>query len=419
MSGPTFTNAATNIALDGNSIMAGSQLPATTPSSKIGDQLMALAPISGAMTHKNLAVGGYTFQQMLRTVQKVHNAFEPGKQNILFVLEGCNTSTGNSAFGDGPSTGPQIVAHCQAYIDAVKTAHPEWRIFLLTATAVRVEQSVTDTVNPPIDYFNDYIRQNYAAMGCEGVVDTRPTGGALSYFAPYTNENPANTGWFERPPRHYRDATHLSGFPDPFAWGNGSGIVAQYMADSLAAMPAVAPPPGNVATNFAQTFAILAAAAPATVFTNFAQTFAILAAPATADISKVSISRIVIFEGSGPRLEFLQMTAKPAYKVGDQWFSYRDPDEESRYAADITDELTDRMTTAVPGEIKLVLAGVTALADPVLETVSIAGSPRTFVIAFLGPDAGPIPDDWSWAARVRCANGELFDKTTYFKRKDG
>lgn len=240
----TFTNAATNIVLDGNSIMAGSQLP--QPQDKIGAQLMALPPISGAMTHKNLAVGGYTFQQMLRTVAKVHAAFEAGKQNILFVLEGCNTSTGNSAFGDGPSTGPQLVAHCQAYLDAVKAAHPEWRIFLLTATAVRVEQNITDTVNPPIDYFNDYIRANYAAMGCEGVVDTRPSGGVLSYSAPYTNENPINAGaWFEQGAKRYRDATHLSGLPDPFPWGNGSGVVAQYMADTLMTIPAVAPPPGT------------------------------------------------------------------------------------------------------------------------------------------------------------------------------
>lgn len=137
------------------------------------------------------------------------------------------------------------------------------------------------------------------------------------------------------------------------------------------------------------------------------------------DISKVSAQRIVIFEGSGPRLEFEQMTAKPAYKVGDKWMVDRDPDEESRYAADITDELTDRMTTAVSDQIALVLLGVVSLSAPVLETVSINGVQRTFVIAFLGPDTEPIPADWSWAARVRCANGELFDKTTYFNRKDG
>lgn len=141
--------------------------------------------------------------------------------------------------------------------------------------------------------------------------------------------------------------------------------------------------------------------------------------PGGAAILQVSAQRIVIFEGSGARMEFNNMTAILAYKIGDKWMNDRDPDEESRYAADITDELNDRMTTAMGDGVELVLVGVTALADPVLETVSINGVLRTFVIAFLGGIDGDLPADWAWTARVRCANGERFDKTTYFSRKDG
>ncbi len=141
--------------------------------------------------------------------------------------------------------------------------------------------------------------------------------------------------------------------------------------------------------------------------------------PGGTEITKVSAPRIVIFEGSGARMEFGQMTAKPAYKVGEKWMCDRDPDEESRYAADITDELLDRKTTALANGVELVLVGVTMLDEPKLETVSVNGSPRTFVVAFLGPDDEPISTNWSWAARVRCSNGERFDKTTYFNRKDG
>lgn len=130
-------------------------------------------------------------------------------------------------------------------------------------------------------------------------------------------------------------------------------------------------------------------------------------------------SRVVIFEGSGSRVRFEQMSAMVPYKVGDKWVSNRDPDEESYYAADITQELIDRNTTARADGIELVLGGVTQLEEPSLEVATIDGVQRTFVVAFLGGQEGDPPDDWFWTARVRCANGERFDKTTHFNRVDG
>jgi len=131
-------------------------------------------------------------------------------------------------------------------------------------------------------------------------------------------------------------------------------------------------------------------------------------------------SRLVVFEGSGKRVRFDEMniSAIAPIKVGDKWMTNRDPDEESHYVADITQELLDRNTTAKPGGIELVLHGVTQLEEPSLQVVTLDGVQRTFVVAFLGGDGGDPPDDWHWSARVRCMNGERFDKTTWFKRVD-
>lgn len=113
------------------------------------------------------------------------------------------------------------------------------------------------------------------------------------------------------------------------------------------------------------------------------------------------------------------MNAKLPTKVGGKWMADRDPDEESYYAADITDELAARNTTAVQSQLATVLGGVSELAAPVIQTAVLEGVQRTFVIAFLGGVDGELPADWFWTARVRCANGERFDKTTHFNRVDG
>ena len=94
----------------------------------------------------------------------------------------------------------------------------------------------------------------------------------------------------------------------------------------------------------------------------------------------------------------------------------RDPDEESWYGAEITDELRDRNTTAK--SVELVLVGVTQLAEPEIQAATIEGVPRTFICAFLGGIDDPVPEGWKWVARVRGANGERFDKTTHFNEVD-
>jgi hypothetical protein len=162
------------------------------------------------------------------------------------------------------------------------------------------------------------------------------------------------------------------------------------------------------------------------VVRDFVGTFDIAPAAGSIDVSTISPSRIVVFEGSGsrvvvfegsgPRVRFDQMSAKVPTKVGEKWICDRDPDEESHYAADITKELADRNTTA--SSVVLVLVGVAQLAEPEIQVATFAGVEGTYVVAFLGGIAGEPPADWRWVARVRCANGERFDKTTWFNKVD-
>ena len=111
------------------------------------------------------------------------------------------------------------------------------------------------------------------------------------------------------------------------------------------------------------------------------------------------------------------MSGKEPTKIGDKWTVDRDPDEKSYYAADITQELVDRATTAV--SVVLNLVGVVQLKQPEIQVATSDGVQRTYVLAFLGGTGNtPVPEDWRWEARVTCANEEEFDKTTWFNRKD-
>jgi len=110
------------------------------------------------------------------------------------------------------------------------------------------------------------------------------------------------------------------------------------------------------------------------------------------------------------------MSAIVPIKVGEKWMVNRDPDEKSHYAADITQELIDRATTAV--SVELVLVGVVQLELPDIQTVAEGDIQRTYVVAFLGGTETEPPEGWKWVARVTCANGERFDKTTWFNKVD-
>lgn len=228
----TFTPELVNIAIDGDSNMASSQLQ-TNPE-KLWYQLQALYPLNGAITIKNLAKGGATFQTMLTGsdasgINDVHAAFESGKTNILFINGCLNPATQGK-------TSTAILADCKAYIDAVHATHPEWRIFILTQPAGKDDGNTG--YNIAVDEFNAYIRLNASALGAEGFVELRPPGGVFDYSPPYTYSETT----FVKSQR-YIDDVHWS--------ATGVQVVVGYMADTLIAMPDVAPagtPPGGSAS---------------------------------------------------------------------------------------------------------------------------------------------------------------------------
>lgn len=112
------------------------------------------------------------------------------------------------------------------------------------------------------------------------------------------------------------------------------------------------------------------------------------------------------------------MSTKEPTKVGDKWMVDRDPDEKSYYAADITQELLDRNTTTSQDKVEIDFLGVTVLEGPELQTATIGGVEGFYVVVKLGPVDGEPPANWRWTARINCANGERFDKTTWFNRVD-
>ena len=110
------------------------------------------------------------------------------------------------------------------------------------------------------------------------------------------------------------------------------------------------------------------------------------------------------------------MSDKKPVLIDGKWTVDRDPDEKSYYAADITQELIDRATTAL--SVVLILVGVVQLEGPEIQTVTVGDAERTYVIALLGGTDSEPPEGWKWVARVTCANGERFDKTTWFNKVD-
>lgn len=218
----TFTNESVNIVMDGNSLIFGNATP--DPTHRIGDQLMLLSPINGAMTYKRIAIGGQTFKTMTGigggSMADVHAAFEAGKENLLFILEGVNSANAGMS-------GATIIQDCKNYITAAKAVHPEWRVYIIIAPPFQ-EDANPAVKNAAVDEYNAYVRRNYKRLGAEGFVETRPTGGPLAY----TKYNYSETTFTKS--GHYQDGIHLN--------GAGNAIVAQYIATKLMAIPNEAPP---------------------------------------------------------------------------------------------------------------------------------------------------------------------------------
>lgn len=222
----TFTNEFVNLVMDGHSALRG----ATSVENQIGEQLMQLSTIHGGMTYKNLGVPGQVFDSMTTNIADVHAAFEPGKQNLLFVLEASNTA-------QGVATGAEVIAKGKAYIDAVKAVHPEWRVFIILCWPVQESANGFPPIGTNLrnNEFNDYVRADCSRLGAEGYVETCLPGMPL-YCPPdeYTGSWNRFVG-----SGLYQDGTHLN--------SQGNAYPAGYLNAYLPTIPDVAPAGGQAA----------------------------------------------------------------------------------------------------------------------------------------------------------------------------
>lgn len=99
---------------------------------------------------------------------------------------------------------------------------------------------------------------------------------------------------------------------------------------------------------------------------------------------------------------------EPYYKGG-KWWINKDPDDKLYYKADVELQLEGGGTTAA--SVETIVAGV-----EVLEPAVVQGNA---MVAMLGGLDVSEDDPQNFCTfRVTCANGERFDKTIWFKRKD-
>jgi hypothetical protein len=205
--------AAANYAMssDGNSIMDANYSDLIT-------QLAALPPISNKFTISNFGISGQNILNMIANPGDVDASFVVGKINYLLIWE-----ITNNVFL-AKRTGMETVSDLQTYINGRLALHP-WRVILMTA-APRGEGAASPLTlaqaNAEMDIANNYVRQNYRAMGAVALVEARRAGGPFD-FTDFTNA--ANF-----PSSLWTDKTHPN--------SAGKAILAGYIADVLKRLPA-------------------------------------------------------------------------------------------------------------------------------------------------------------------------------------
>jgi lysophospholipase L1-like esterase len=129
--------------------------------------------------------------------------------------------------------------------------------------------------------------------------------------------------------------------------------------------------------------------------------------------STVAESRRVAFPGGTRVVKFgtvpsARLPNAPYLEAG-RWWSDKHPLDERYWVADITIDLAERGTTAV--EVEAIVAGVTVVQQPVIQgkliPVKLGGfNAATNAVNFC-------------TFRIKCANGERFDRTIWFKQQVG
>jgi hypothetical protein len=213
-----YSGAGVNIVFDGNSLVFGYKASSTSQSTP--SQMALLPPLNGLVTVKNIGVTGQNITNMRSRGTAYADAnYAPGKKNILLAWEGTNTicNTDAGAGKDGPGAAADMAAYCQDRL----SAHPDWVIVMMT-TIPRFDTH-TKTIaqqNADMQAYDDYLRANWRAMGCKGLVDVR-AGGIFVYTGPVMD---AKMSPYMTELVHCNDA--------------GYGLIAQYCATALRRLPA-------------------------------------------------------------------------------------------------------------------------------------------------------------------------------------
>ncbi len=164
------------VVVDGNSLVV------QMSSDSGGGALAKIPPCSNVVPVTFIGINGQTYRSMNGldggSTADVDGAFDAAKTNILFVLEGSNSIT--------PTAGTGLTAWqaCKDYCQARLTAHPAWKIILMTTTPHldgAYSTSQRNAVNANIDQHNALIRNNFRDAGAVSFTDIRYAGGPCDY----------------------------------------------------------------------------------------------------------------------------------------------------------------------------------------------------------------------------------------------
>lgn len=201
------------LTIDGNSIMdAGT-------GATIAAKVRAAAPINGdpAFSFTNCAIAGQTFQAMGNAPADVLNSYQPGKVNFLLLWEVTNTLLlGASVQACIDDINFCVGVHQRGLAQRYPNEKP-WIIILSTALPYKFPDQSNEVKFLAV---NEYIRQNFRALGARAYVELRPPG---SIFDVQDVTDGTKFGWA-------KDGLHPTAAADT--------ILAGYVSEVLMRLPA-------------------------------------------------------------------------------------------------------------------------------------------------------------------------------------
>lgn len=204
-----FDPAFTAITAVGNSLM-----DAGTGSVMVA-QMAAAAPINGAISITNVAHAGWTIRDLINSIHETNAAYKTGKTNIMFFWEYTN-----SVYNQG-LTGPQVIADtlefialAQSYVRSISPAQRPW--IIMTASSIPRQDSAPATGATQLAYIDNYLRNNWRAMGFKSFTEFRRLGGPF-YIQDPTVYDAFSSGAYQGDHVHMKPdgSAFLVGYAEP------------------------------------------------------------------------------------------------------------------------------------------------------------------------------------------------------------